>query len=703
MSGDVSRYLRIAGPVAVLLTIGAVHPVSVSSQSTQSTIPPTPTFRADVEYVEVDALVTDERGRFVPNLRKEDFRIFEDGKPQTIASFALVEIPREVPEGPAGAEPDVQSNENPFVGRIYTLVLDNLHTGASRAPLVKAAARQFILRQLAANDLMAVVNTGGRDQASQDFTSNKRLLLSAVDQFMGMKLDSATMARNDEFFRSGVAGGTVSDPFDAERGMNARTTSQSLRRVAEWLGGVRGRRKTILFISEGIDYDITDPFNNRSATSVLDEMRGAIAAATRSNVSIYAIDPRGLSAVVDEAIEASIFGDQLPRTYQGDQDTPSQAQARPGIGPRNLRTELQLSQDSLRTLADETNGFAAVNSNDFGSAFERIVSDNSSYYVLAYYPPSNRRDGRFHRIEVRMSQPGLRVRARRGYAAPRGSPPAQRVTDNDGASSTVLRALSSPLPSTGVTMRMFAAPFKGVAPNASIVMGIELDGRDLTLDEGRRVELSYVAVDSSGKTRGDTDGFTLTLPPETKDRVEKTGLRILRRFDLPSGRYQLRVAVHDTAGERVGSLIYDLEVPDYSKSPLGMSGLLLTSRAGTATVTARADPLLQRAMPTPPVALRSFPRDDEVLAFAEVYDQNAGTAHVVDIITTVASAGGTVVWKNADERSSTELQGTSGGYGHTVRVPMSGFAPGRYLLKVEARSRLGPSASREVPFEVVPP
>jgi VWFA-related protein len=700
MSGNASRYLRIAGPVAVLLTIGAVHSVSVSSQSTT---PPTPTFRADVEYVEVDALVTDEQGRFVPNLRKEDFRIFEDGKPQTIASFALVEIPREAAEGPAGAEPDVQSNENPFVGRIYTLILDNLHTGASRAPLVKAAARQFILRQLAANDLMAVVHTGGRDQASQDFTNNKRLLLSAVDQFMGMKLDSATMVRNEEFFRSGAAGGTVGDPFDAERGMNARSTTQSIRRVAEWLGGVRGRRKTILFVSEGIDYDITDPFNNRSATTVLDEMRGAIAAATRSNVSIYTIDPRGLSAVADDAIEASIFGDQLPQTYQGDQDTPSQPQARPGIGLRNLRNELQLSQDSLRTLADETNGFAAVNSNDFGSAFERIVSDNSSYYVLAYYPPSKRRDGRFHRIEVRVSQPGLRVRARRGYVAPRGDPPAPRVTDNDGASSTLLRALSSPLPSTGVTMRMFAAPFKGVAPNASIVMGIELDGRDLTLDEGRRVELSYVAVDSSGQTRGETDGFTLTLPPDAKARVEKTGLRILRRFDLPAGRYQLRVAVHDTAGERVGSLIYDLEVPDYGKVPLSMSGLLLTSRAGTATVTARADPLLQRAMPAPPVALRSFPQDDEVLAFAEVYDRNAGAPHVVDIITTVTATGGAVVWKGADERTSAELQGASGGYGHTVRVPMSGLAPGRYLLKVEARSRLGPSASREVPFEVVPP
>ena len=81
--------------------------------------------------------------------------------------------------------------------------------------------------------------------------------------------------------------------------------------------------------------------------------------------------------------------------------------------------------------------------------------------------------------------------------------------------------------------------------------------------------------------------------------------------------------------------------------------------------------------------------------------ETAGTPHNVDITTTVTSNGGTVVWKHSDERSSSELQGASGGYGHTVRVPMSGFEPGRYVLTVEARSRLGHTASRQIPFEVV--
>ena len=330
------------------------------------------------------------------------------------------------------------------------MILDDLHTAPLRAPRVKAAARRFIERHLAANDLMAIVHTAGRDEASQDFTSNKRLLLAAVDRFMGLKLESATMARNEEFFRGAGAGGApISDPFDTERGFNARSTTRALRTVAEWLGGVRGRRKTILFISEGIDYDITDPFNNRSATAILDEMRGGDRSGdTFERQHLHRRSSRSDLRGPTTSSRPASSGISFRQTYQGDADTPSQAQPRPGIGTGNLRNELQLSQDSLRTLADETNGFAAVNSNDFGSAFERIVSDNSAYYVLAYYPPSNRRDGKFHRIEVRTSRPGLRVRARRGYAAPKGNPQTQpAVTNNGGASPVVLRALNSPLPS----------------------------------------------------------------------------------------------------------------------------------------------------------------------------------------------------------------------------------------------------------------
>lgn len=691
----------------IILGIGAALSAGQISQSGSGQAPPTPTFRAEVEYVEVDAIVTDEQGRFVPDLRKEEFQIFEDGKPQTIASFGLVEIPVERSERPlfasAPIEPDVESNELPFAGRVYVLILDDLHTAPLRSQLVKRAARQFIDRHLGANDLMAVVSTSGRSGGTQEFTGNKRLLLAAVDQLIGQKLESATIARNTEYFR-GSSTGRVADPLEMERGFNARSTLRAVKQVADWLGGVHGRRKTILFISEGIDYDITDMFNNRSASSIIDDTREAIAAATRSNVSIYAIDSRSLTGFADDAIaiEVGIFADQLPGR-QVDDGTSTSTQ-KPGIGTGGLRDELRLSQDSLRTIADQTNGFAAVNSNDFRSAFERIVNENSSYYVLAYYPPSNRRDGKFHRIEVRTSRRGLSVRARRGYMAPKGNVPAPRMTSNDGASPAVVEALNSPLPTSGMAMRVFAAPFKGTAPNTSVILGIELRGRDLVFAGKDRVELSYLAVDALGKIRaGDTDFFTFaSLPADTRARVEQNGLRILNRLDLPSGRYQFRVATRNSANGALGALSYDLEVPDFNKLPFSISGLLLTSKTGTATLTARADEQLKNLMPAPPVSLRTFPQNDEVVVFAEIYDRRGNAPHTVDIATTVRSNEGTIVFEDSDERSSIELQGPSGGYGHTVRVPMNKFEPGRYVLTVEARSRLGHAASRQVPFEVVP-
>ena len=244
-------------------------------------------------------------GNFVRDLKKEDFQVLEDGKPQAITTFSIVDIPTERAVRPLFAgrviEPDVKTNEQPFDGRIYVMVIDDLHTNFGRSPRVKAVARQFIERHLGANDLMAVVHTFGPTDASQEFTSNTRLLLAAVDRVMGQKLTSSTVSRTDEYYRQQAmgrtAGSPVNDPEEMERAFNARATLRELKNVADWFGNVRGRRKAILFVSEGIDYDIMDVFNNRSASTLIDDTRDTIAAATKANVSIYGIDPRGLTTI----------------------------------------------------------------------------------------------------------------------------------------------------------------------------------------------------------------------------------------------------------------------------------------------------------------------------------------------------------------------------------------------------------------------
>ena len=662
---------------------------------------PPPTFKIRVDYVEVDAVVTDRQGRIVRDLKKEDFQVLEDGKSQAITNFTMVDIPVEKDNRPLFAAspivPDVRTNEKPFDGRVYVMVVDDLHTRFGRSARVKGAARQFIERRLGANDLMAVVHTAGATDGNQEFTNNKKLLLAAVDKTQGRRLDSATANKTNEYNRTRdmrQPGDALNDPDDMERGFNARTTLDTLRNVADWFGAVRGRRKAILFVSEGIDYDIYDVIssngsNHQSASMVLDATRDAIGAATRANVAIYGIDPRGLTDLGDESIEIGSFPDDTSL----------------GVGQGSLQSGLRLSQDSLRTLSEETGGFAVVNKNDFATAFQRIVEDNSSYYVLAYYPP-DARPGRTHKIDVRVTRPGLTVRARKAYLTPK-KVDAPKTTGNNPSTPELREALDSPLPVSGLTMHVFAAPFKGIAPNASVLFGVELRGRDMKVEANSKILLSYIAIDANGKIKGgNTDSLALTnLKPESKARIEQTGLRMLNRMDLPPGKYQLRIAAHDQSGGNVGSVQYDLEVPDFTKVPFSMSGLVLTSAAGSAFPTAKADEQLKPMMPGPPVALRTFPQNDEIVLFTEVYDNAGATPHKVDITTTVTTDEGKVLFKTDETRDSTDLGGKRGGYGYTSRVPLKDLALGSYVLKVEAKSRLGNTspAARELQFTVAAP
>jgi hypothetical protein len=133
-----------------------------------------------------------------------------------------------------------------------------------------------------------------------------------------------------------------------------------------------------------------------------------------------------------------------------------------------------------------------------------------------------------------------------------------------------------------------------------------------------------------------------------------------------------------------------------------MSGLVLTSLSGASLATARVDEQLKAVLPVPPTAQRTFPQNDELALFAEIYDDGRAPDHKVDIVTTVRSDTGTVLFMSEEERASDELQGQRGGYGYTSRVPLTDLPAGLYVLRVEARSRIGDhtAASREVRFRV---
>ena len=153
---------------------------------------------------------------------------------------------------------------------------------------------------------------------------------------------------------------------------------------------------------------MAEAFSSQSGSEIVRATRDAVSAAGRANVNVYALDPRGLIGMTADLIDTMKSG--APDTMGTD---PSRPVGTPFSGTQALLGEMRLTQDSLRTLADSTGGFAAVDTNSFAEAFDRITEANSRYYLLGYSPPAHPRDGRFHRIEVRTKRPGLQVLARR--------------------------------------------------------------------------------------------------------------------------------------------------------------------------------------------------------------------------------------------------------------------------------------------------
>ena len=659
---------------------------------------PSVTFRVEVNYVEIDAIVTDAQGNFVRDLTKDDFEVVEEGKPQDLSVLSLIDIPIERTDAPlyspTAIEPDVRSNAKEFNGRVFVLVLDDLQTHFGRSVRVRQAAKLFVERYLGANDIAAIVQTGARKDGAQEFTSNHTLLLKAINTFAGQKLRSATLDKIDDYYmqRETNPGAAPRDLSEAERAFKARNTLSTLRQVADYLAGVRGRRKAVVYFSEGIDYDIDNTIGNRYASDLRDEMLAAIAAATRANVSFYGVDPRGLSGLSDEGIEITAIPNDPTL----------------GLGYASLSDELRRSQDSLRTISEETGGFAAVNRNDFREAFGHIIQDNSGYYLLGYYSNDTRRDGRFRRIQVRVKRPGLTVRARKGYTAPKGKAQSTTTLANTKTSPALREALDSPIPISGLPLSVFAAPFKGTAPNASIAVTIEIEGRGLSFAEQNGlfaddVEISVIAIDRDAKIKdGGRDVVQLKLKPQTRETVSRAGIRISRRLELPPGNFQLRVGVRDGGTGATGSVLYDLAVPDFPKDPLSMSGILIASGVGNQMPTANPDPEFKTVLPAPPTAIRDFPRGDTLALFTEVYDNQTKVAHRVAIKTSVIADDGKVVYTAGDERKSDELQGAKGGYGYSAAIETKGLAPGRYVLRVEAETLLtdGGKTKREVEFRV---
>src|SRR5690349_13064739 len=360
--------------------------------------------RITTNLVQIDVVVTKD-GKPVPNLKAEDFELYEDGHRQAITSFAFVSnvanaatAPLKSPESKNGGLVPPAPIKRDVPRRTLAIVVDDLGLSAESMSSVRRSVRKFVAEQMQPDDLVAILRTGTQVGALQQFTNDKRLLNRAVDQLHWNLCSRAGInvlpAAGQPRF--------VGCPF------SYGSTLGSLRAIVDAMGELPGRKSLILMSDtipiqnqelepyeyENVPQGAGDDWIYRRGLNKIAER------AIRNSVVIYSIDTQGLQ----------VLGPTAADSFHGDIRA---------AGPQLqnlLAMRSRLLQDRRAggdMLARQTGGFQIRNSNNFG--LDRIMTDQSGYYLLGYRPSDETFNKRFHHIKAKIKKSGLDVRTRNGF------------------------------------------------------------------------------------------------------------------------------------------------------------------------------------------------------------------------------------------------------------------------------------------------
>jgi VWFA-related protein len=419
------------------LVVGVAAGLSAQTPAPQppESATPTPTFRVQIDAVTMDVIVKDSQGRFISDLTKEDFEIYEDGVRQELASMTMshggrvtnvLEAPP--PPAPEGVILPPRRVINDTSGRIFLFFVDDLHLQFQSSGRVRELFKKISRQLVHDGDLFGIVSSGPSSIAI-DMTYDKKRLDEAINKIAGDGLKPSEIIQTS----TGMEGPT-------ELRHRAHVAFSTMREALQNLEKVHNRRKALVWVSEGYDFnpfqesrlglrDPSSPFlqnqsnvmhNNPSDVDgttgqqidpmvqqqrqnetfsdadLAFELGDLTRAANRANTTIYTIDPRGLvaGADIDEQVD-----------------------------PSEWSAFVRKSQDTMRVLAEDTGGLAVVNQNDFDRALKRIDAETSDYYVLGYYSSNPDPTKRRRRIEVKVTRPDADVWSRTEYVL-RPPPPA---------------------------------------------------------------------------------------------------------------------------------------------------------------------------------------------------------------------------------------------------------------------------------------
>ena len=652
-----------ATALAMLAGVTAQQSPAQPPPAQQPPAPPDqqPVFRAGINTVRVDVIVTDRQGNPVTDLKLEDFQIEEDGKPKKPETFRLVKIDTVTQPGYTQRSIRTRNDEETAAAdensRIFMFFLDDYHVLKETSMSMKKPVVDFISSQLGPSDLAGVMYPLTPIDAAV-VTRNHQGVINAVERFEGRKYKYEPVNAIEQNYVYKLTP-------DAIEMIRRQVTFTALRGICTKLGSLREGRKSLILISEGYNSmlppqmrsnlpgamagagDITrDPFaadNNpledRARFSAdLDmsrEMQDVWDACNRNNTSIYAVDPRGL-AVGAFDITAN-------------------------ISIKTSQQFLSQSLDTLRDLAGNTDGRAIVNRNDLAEGMKQIVRDSSAYYLVGYTSQAAT-DGKFHELRVRVRRPGLQVRARKGFwaftdeevkravAGPKPGPPAE-----------VTKALTAIAP---LTNRRYIRSWFGSdrGPDGAGRMTFLWEPLPPTpgvkRDEPRRV--TVLATSASGDViyRG-------RVPAE----LAAPGNGGIIRFDVPPGKIDVRMTIEGDGTGTLDTETRELTIPD----PGAPDVVLSTPRIWFAR-NAREFTALTSDTPPAPSATREFRRIDRLLVRIDAYaPANAPTTVTATLL-------------NQQGTKMSDIAVTADGQTHSIDLPLASYAAGQYLIEITANS-----------------
>jgi VWFA-related protein len=547
-----------------------------------------PVFRAGVQFVQVDVVVTDADDRPIRDLTIDDFEVIDRDRPQTIADFRFVDIPitpavsdPTVDDPPS---PDVVSNAAPSAeSRLFVLLVDMLHTLEGEIVPIRDVMTDFV-RSVAPSDEVAVVYVG-RSDLGTNFTTDRARLLRAIDDL-----------RAASGFAVDAMGRTSSSTFVRGRNDSRQygwSLAATLKQIAVALAGSNHTRRAIVYVGAGSPVNLTG--DDRTDWVLFDAMADAYRSAREANVPIYTLDPRGMVQPAD-AVRGGIGAiggiDQLSREGVV-------------IGLRNQRGH-------LATAALNTGGRALLEQSDVSGAMRSIVAENGSFYLLGFYPDAPPREDAFNEIEVRVKRPGAKVRFRRGYHA------AAKTDDDATVDQRLATAMTSALDVRGLTMRATVAPLlpagKLMRTAITVQVTYPMTGpQDLPFDGLR---LNVMALDGDARVKASVErAYTVRRPRSEREAVS---VIINDVIDLPAQDLTLRIGVASRALARAGTVQLPVEVPRPGDSEIQM-GAVVVGTPGAPMPPTLGDDFIRPIVPFQPTTRRSFTQAHTMRIFVPLF------------------------------------------------------------------------------------